>query len=194
MYKPQRHLTTLATLAALCGTATPGFAADGIRPLLGMSITGGGEKLASVSYDNGDTQAVRSGGLLHLFGGLEYQSGNFALQANIGYHVDDTAAKNGSVRFDRVPVELLGFWQVADSVRLGGGVRKATGAKISSSGAAAAVGSASFDGQLGVVLQGEYLFLGNKMSALLRYVAEDYQVYGQTISGNHLGLGLAYRF
>ncbi len=182
----------VATLAAFC--MTPALAAEGLRPVFGFSVTGGGETLASVTYTDGSTQKVKSGGLVHLFGGVEYQGAGYAVQANVGYHVDDTSARNGSVKFARVPVELLGFWQLSDTWRLGGGLRKASNAKITSSGAASNVGSATFEGKAGVVLQGEYRFWGETASVLLRYVAEDYTINRSTISGNHVGLGIAFRF
>ena len=107
-------------LMALAACASPTLAAEGFRPLLGATITGGGETLATVLYTDGSTQEVRSGGLVHLFAGIEYQGAGFAVQANVGHHVDDTSGRNGSVKFARVPVELLGFWRVSDSIRLGG--------------------------------------------------------------------------
>jgi hypothetical protein len=186
-----RPLTALA-LAAAC--STPALAADGLRFTLGTALTGGGEKLATVTYIDGDSQDVRSGGLVHLWLGFEHQTGAFTVQGNVGYHVDDTSAKNGSVKFKRTPVELLGFWHVSDSVRLGGGVRKATGAELNSSGAAASVGNFGFESKLGLVLQGEYFVTGDKFSVYGRYVAEDYTLSGQKISGNHVGAGVAYRF
>jgi hypothetical protein len=114
----------------------------------------------------------------------------------VGYHVDDTsAASNGSVKFSRLPIELLGFWQVADNWRFGGGFRKAGSAKLTGSGAAASVGRSTFSSKGGLVLQGETFFGTNQAtSAYLRYVTEDYELRGVSVSGNHLGLGIAHRF
>ena len=112
-----------AVLTGLAFVSTA-MAAEGIRPVFGMAVTGGGEKLATVVYTNGTTQTVKSGGLLHLFGGVEYEAASYAIQANVGYHVDDTNATNGSVKFARMPVELLAFWKATDAWRFGGGVRR----------------------------------------------------------------------
>lgn len=189
------HITRpLAALAMAAAFTAPAVAADGLRFTLGTALTGGGEKLATVTYTDGSTQDVRSGGLVHLWLGFEYQTGAFALQGNVGYHVDDTTAKNGSVKFKRNPVELLGFWHVSDNVRLGGGLRKSASAEVNSSGAASSVGNFGFESKVGLVLQGEYFVTGDKFSVYGRYVAEDYTLFGQKISGNHVGAGLAYRF
>lgn len=182
-----------AVLAGFAFVSTS-FAAEGFRPVFGMGVTGGGEKLATVVYTDGTTQSVKSGGLLHLFGGLEYEGANFAVQGNVGYHVDDTNASNGSVKFARMPVELLAFWKASDAWRLGVGVRKAGSAKISSSGAASNVGNITLDGKAGLVLQGEYAFWNDRGSVYLRSVTEKYTVNRVDISGNHVGLGFAFRF
>jgi opacity protein-like surface antigen len=191
-----KHLATACTLA--CLAMTTAHAADGFKPVLGVSVTGGGDTLATVSYTNGDSQNVKSGGLLHLFGGVEFKTGAFALQANVGYHVDDTNAKNGSVKFSRNPIELLGFWHAADSFRLGLGARKAGSAKLSSSGAAASIGSLKLESKAGAIVQGEYLYNGGNGSVFLRYVSEKYTVgtgsSKASVSGNHVGLGVSYRF
>jgi hypothetical protein len=191
-----KHWAAACTVA--CLAMSTAAAADGFTPVLGVSVTGGGDTLATVTYTNGDKQNVKSGGLLHLFGGVEFKSGAFAVQANGGYHVDDTNAKNGSVKFSRNPVELLGFWHAADGFRLGLGARKAGSAKLSSSGAAASIGSTKLDSKAGAVVQGEYLYNDAKGSVFLRYVSEKYTVgtgsSKANVSGNHLGLGVSYRF
>jgi hypothetical protein len=188
------HNHKLAVLALAALTTLPALAADGFSPVLGATLTGGGEKLARVDYTDGNSQTIKSGGLIHLFGGFEYQAGSFAVQANAGYHVDDTTAKNGSVKFSRWPVEVLGFWQVADHVRLGGGLRKTGSAKLSSSGAASGVGGLTLQGGMGAVLQGEYLFGAGRYGAHGRFVSEKYKVDGKSVSGNHVGAGVSVRF
>jgi len=192
---PMSVKSTLA--AALCLACATTHAADGFKPLLGVSLTGGGKTLLSVEMENGDTQRVSSGGLVHLFGGFEFRAPDSPLtfQANVGYHVDDIGASNGDASFSRVPLELLAFWNTADNFRLGGGVRKATGAKFRSSGAAD-VGDFNMRTSVGFVLQAEYLF-GQHHSLFVRYVDEKYKSSLLTdgeVSGNHGGLGYAFRF
>ncbi len=188
------HVRSIAAMALATTITLPALAADGLRPVVGVAVTSGGETLATVRYTDGSSQNIKSGGLIHLFGGVEYRSGSLALQANVGYHVDDTSANNGSVKFSRMPIELLGFWHASDTWRFGAGFRKAGSAKLSGSGAAASVGNFSFNGKGGLVLQGEYFFDNDKASTYLRYVTEDYTLRGFSVSGNHAGLGLAYRF
>ena len=187
-------IKTCAALLAAFASVSTAMAAEGLRPVFGMAVTGGGEKLAAVVYSNGTTQTVKSGGLLHLFGGVEFEAASYAIQANVGYHVDDTNATNGSVKFARMPIEFLAFWKATDTWRFGGGLRKAGSAKISSSGAASNVGGTTLDSKAGLIVQGEYMFWGQNGSAYLRYVSEKYTVNRVDISGNHVGLGVAFRF
>lgn len=188
---------TLCVGAALALTfAAPSFA-EGLRPVIGMGLTGGGKTLLKVEMTDNSTQRISSGGLVHLFGGVEYRApeSQISFQANVGYHVDDIGASNGDASFSRVPFEVLGFWHTADNFRIGGGLRKATSAKFSSSGAAE-VGDFNMRTSIGFILQGEYLF-GEHASVFLRYVHEDYKsslLAGGEVSGDHGGLGMAWRF
>jgi hypothetical protein len=195
------RLVGTALIAVVAATACGSVAAQtdpaagagsGLRPVLGITLTNGGEKLATVSYTDGSSQNIKSGALLHLFGGFEFDLGSAVVQATIGYHVDDTNATNGSVRFVRYPVEVLGFWKLADSWRVGGGARKALNARLTSSGAASSLGGAELEGEAGLVLQAEYLF--GQGSVFGRVVREDYAIGRAKTGGNHIGLGVAYRF
>jgi Outer membrane protein beta-barrel domain len=191
MRKSQLIVLVLAGLAA-----TASQAADGFKGLVGATLTGGGETLVSVSYTNGTTETVKSGGLVQVFGGFEYQAEGspFVIQGNLGYHVDDTTGKDSSVRFTRFPMEVLGLWQANDQLRVGLGLRKALNTKVSSSGAASSsIGNTQFDSKVGAIVQGEWL-IGPSASLFLRYVSEDYQVGRSTVSGKHVGLGATYRF
>jgi hypothetical protein len=186
-----KHITA-AALAALA-FAAPSHALEGFKPLLGAAVTGGGETLVTVPFTDGTSQDIRSGGLLQLFGGFEYQAPEspFAIQVNLGYHVDDTTATNGSVKFARFPFEVLGFYQFNETYRLGLGLRKANDVKLTSSGATS-VGNYKFTGETGLILQGEYLM--GAASVYLRYVSEDYKIGRASVSGKHVGLGVSYRF
>jgi hypothetical protein len=186
--------TFVASLALACAAA-PSFAGETVKAVFGITATGGGEKLVTVRYTDGSSQNIKSGGLIHLFGGAEFNPMDMlTLQATVGYHVDDTNAKNASVKFSRVPLELIAFWKPSDSFRLGGGLRKANSAKLSGSGAASDLGTTKLDSKLGGVLQGEYLFSANA-SMFVRFVAETYSVKGgPDVSGNHGGLGISFRF
>jgi hypothetical protein len=184
-------LATLALTLAAAGAAQaqglnraralPGFA--------GFGLMGGGKTLATVQYTNGDTAKVHSGGLVDFRAGLDWHTPGspFALQASVGYFVDRNSARNGSVRFQRYPFELLGFGYVSDKLRLGGGLRATTGAKLTGNGFASGVGNTSFKTSTGLVLEGEY-FPTRHVGITGRFVSEKYTApNGVKISGDHIG-------
>lgn len=185
--------------AALALALSPSFAAEGFRPVLGAEFTGGGETLIDVEYSGGAHRKISSGGLMHVFGGVEYTAPDapWTVQATVGYHFDRASASNGSVSFSRVPFEVLGFWNANPNWRLGGGLRKATSSKFDVSGMLNDYATDfNMRTSLGFVLQAEYLF-GEHGSLFLRYVDEKYKsnyLVGGEVDGSHGGLGFAWRF
>jgi len=193
-----KTVLTAATLAL--AAAAPAFAVEGFRPVVGIELTGGGKTLVEVEFE-GDrpNQKISSGGLTHIFGGVEYRdpNGQFAIQTTIGYHFDRVDAKNASLSFSRVPLEVLGFWNANEHIRLGGGLRKAFNSRFETSGDASNdFSDFNMRSSIGFVLQGEYMF-GEHMSVFLRYVNENYKsshLVGGEVDGDHGGLGFSYRF
>jgi hypothetical protein len=190
--------TLFASAALALAIATPAHA-EGLRPVLGLDLTGGGESLISVEYNGGTRREISSGGLMHVFGGVEYTEPGAAwtIQATVGYHFDRASASNGSVSFSRVPFEVLGFWNVNDHWRLGGGLRKATSSEFDVSGVLNDYATDfNMRTSVGFVLQGEYQF-GQHASVFVRYVDEKYKsnyLVGGEVDGSHGGLGFAWRF
>ena len=191
--------------AALAPTlAHAGLDSDNpIHPLVGLALTGGGDKLASVDYTNGGSKDITAGGLVQIYGGLEYheKGSPFGFQGTIGYHFDNTSANNGNQRFQRWPIEGIALFNVAQQFRLGLGARYAAAAKFTSDGAGY-VGNADFKSRLGAILMGEWLITPS-MGLQLRYVSEKYRVEGvdnngapirATIDGSHGGIGFNYYF
>jgi hypothetical protein len=190
----KKHLLGALALLAAAGAHAQ---SSNVHGFVGMAITGGGKTLVTVQYSDGSSHNITSGGLVDLKGGFEYrQSGSpLSIQASVGYHVDNTSASNGSVRFSRFPVELLGFWNANEKFRVGGGLRVATGAKLSGSGAASNLGSTSLGSNAGVVVEGEYFF-APQVGATLRWVDEKYTLPNGAgkVDGSHVGVRLNYYF
>jgi hypothetical protein len=193
-----KQIIALAALAASALAPTLAHAGldsgNPVHPLVGIAITGGGDKLSTVDYTNGDSQDITAGGLVQLYGGVEFhQPGSpFAVQATFGYHVDSTHARNGNQQFSRWPIEAIALFNVAPKFRLGVGARYASSPKFTSDGAGH-VGNADLKAQVGGILMGEWLFLPS-MGVQLRYVHETYKLDGISIDGSHGGLGFNYYF
>jgi hypothetical protein len=196
MKKPLAHLC-IGTALALASLGAHAY--DTSRPLrfvLGTGVTFGGEKLATVTYTNGDEQDIRSGGLVAYYAGLDVRATELmSFQATIGYHVDTSAgASNGSVRFTRVPVEVLGYFHVDDHIRLGGGVRLVGSPELKGRGVASNV-QQKYDNTTGVILEGEYAFT-RWLGVKLRAVSESYRPSngGARANGDHVGAYVNFYF
>jgi hypothetical protein len=158
-----------------------------VRGVLGLGLTGGGDTLATVVYTDGSTDSIKSGGLVHVFGGAEFRLGpQVTMQATVGYHVDETSGySDGSLRFSRYPVEWLAHYHVAPNFKLGGGARFVNNAKIDSRGVLSGA-RIDFDSTVGGVVEGEWMvtpWIGLK----LRYVSERYKADGVSVDANHGG-------
>ena len=80
---------TLICAALALGAAGAAQAAEDspIRFLIGGGLTFGGDKLATVSYTNGDSQDLRAGSLVQVYAGIDYRMGtDVSMQINAGYH------------------------------------------------------------------------------------------------------------
>jgi hypothetical protein len=193
-----KHFLALTALAAAAIAPTLAHAAmdtsNPVHPLIGMAITGGGDKLSSVEFQNGGSRDITAGGLVQIWGGVEYreQGSPFAFQGTFGYHFDNTSADNGSQRFERFPLELIALYSFDPKFRLGVGARYATSAKFKSSGAGD-VGDFNFKSQLAPMLMGEWLITPS-VGLQLRYVHETFKINGVSIDGSHGGVGVNYYF
>jgi hypothetical protein len=169
-----------------------------VHPLIGIALTGGGDKLSSVEFSNGGSKDITAGGLVQVYGGVEYheKGARMGFQATVGYHFDNTSARNGSQRFERFPIEAIALYNVAPQFRLGIGARYAAGARFTSSGAGEVGngdGDFKFKSQLSGMLLGEWLITPS-MGLQLRYVHETFKLNGTSIDGSHGGLGFNYYF
>jgi hypothetical protein len=196
------RLSALALAAALTfGAAFAGNASAQTQPaspfnfFLGAGLTFGGDKLAEANYTNGDSSKLTAGALLQLNGGVRFQAGEkVTISGSVGYHVDNANASNGSLRFDRFPVELLAHYAVNEQWRLGGGVRFVSGPELSSSGVASG-NNAKFDSATGAVIEAQYM-INPKSAVAIRYVSEKYGIQGFTgkVDASHGGVFFNYYF
>lgn len=179
----------IACLAALAAASGAHAQQGGVRGILGIGLTSGGDTLASVAFTDGSTADIRAGGLVHFYGGLEVRlAPQVTMQGTFGYQVDDTGSNaNGALRFSRYPFELLAHLQVNPYVRIGGGARFVNDARVSGSGVLSGV-EVDYGSTTGAVIEGEYLVMPN-IGLKLRAVSERYtpSAGGPSADGNHIG-------
>ncbi len=191
-------------LATLLGVATSASAqtavkAEPLRFVVGLGLAAGGDKLVTsvLVEETGersfvDTKAGNGAGPVL---GIDYRlSPAFSMQATVAYLTDMTEASNGSVRFSRYPIELIGYFHPSDTVRVGAGLRSVNNVTLSGSGYAEGY-DAEFGDTNGVLLEVEYA-PSPTWGVKLRGVKEDYKIrgYSKRISGDHVGLVASYYF
>ena len=187
----------LASLGAHAQTWVP--VEDGankpLRFVAGAGITYGGETIVTAHYVDGDDIDIDAGGSVAFLVGLDYRiNPQFSVQGTVGYHVDNAGGNNGNVRFERVPVELLGYYHVNDKVRVGGGLRYVTAAALRTSGVAD-IGDYEFKDTTSSVAEIEYLY-SHQLGFKLRYVNDRFKdkTFGDKVRGDHVGAFVNFYF
>jgi hypothetical protein len=170
-----------------------------VRGVVGGGLTFGGDTIATVTYTNADDAKVHAGGLVAFNGGVELQfTPLVSAQALVSYHVDRANASNGSVRFERTPVELLGHFRLNDWFRLGGGARYTSAAKFRATGFASSfLSNVDFEPTWGTVVEGEFFPL-KSFGIKVRYVSERFTAENRPgaarLDGSHGGVYFNYYF
>lgn len=175
--------SSFAQVAAVPARTVHGF--------VGIGATAGGDKLATAQYTNGDSASIRAGGGVYFTGGLDFRiNEQFSAQTSVNFHVDDQSARNGSLKFQRFPIEALAFYHINEQWKIGTGLRYVSGAKLSGSGAGE-IDDVKFDNTLSSVVEAEYLFTP-QLSVKVRYVNEKFEVKDRYYQGeakaNHVGI------
>ena len=197
----------MAVVLALMGVcALANAQASNWRFFAGLGIANGGETISSGNITN-TTSGLQTPYDVKTAGGLQFRLGTdyriaprLTLQGSIGYSVNDPMGYNGSLTFTTIPVELLGFVNLTEAMRIGGGVRK-TSAEMTATGVASnwpEVGT--YSSTTGAVLELQYLFpisageagyQKSQFGVSLRYVTESFSHNSVTYSGNHYEIGMA---
>jgi hypothetical protein len=192
----------LSLLAAGPVHAQAGAPRD-FRFALTAGLTGGGDKLGTVTFTDGTTQSIRAGGLVQIGAGFLWQpSGSpLALQTTFNYHVDSVNASNGDLRFSRYPIEVLGFYTGLGPWRFGGGARFVLDPTLTVDVPGTNL-TVDFEDTIGAVLEAGYRF-GSAVTVNLRYTVEKYKpkaasngavVTNTSVSGDSVGLNVVFSF
>ncbi|CAN5904912.1 hypothetical protein BH11PSE12_BH11PSE12_34430 [soil metagenome] len=208
MSKFVQRAVAIAALSTLAIAAQAAELSNGLHFVLNAGITGGGDTLATVNYVGGSSQNIKAGNLFQLGGGVLWHASTMPLETQItlNYHIDDTSATNGSVKFERVPLEVAAFYTGVQKWRFGGGVRYVTAPKYTSQINGGANETVDFKNSIGALVEAGYGFTPHAWLNV-RYVAEKYQpktytrngvatdVSGtRSFSGNHVGINFLYAF
>lgn len=189
------------------------FAAQADAPrlrFLGSVAYGwGGDQLITGSYTNGTGFELLAGTGWTWTAGADLRLfSRFHLQASVGQQRNRVTAANAEFNFQRTPVEFLGFVSVTDQFRVGLGVHKTYGAKVTGTDAGYGwSGTGNYETNLGGVLELQYLFYPaskSERSAVwgmnFRYISESFTLSaadggtGESKSGDQMVVGLVFYY
>lgn len=194
---------TQGTLAALTGALcllalTParadfgdyGWAPGSTRMAVDSGIGGGGDKLVTVTYTNGDTRTLYAGDGLYADLGVQHNfaDSDWSLKASVGFDYTAASGSNATVSFNRYPLDLLAIYSIGRS-HIGFGLTEHLSPRLDLDGLGP---NTDFDAAAGVVLQYQYWLFGVRLTGI-SYKASGCSS-GCSINGNSLSLYFNYVF
>ncbi|MFA7398896.1 MAG: hypothetical protein WCZ98_00265 [Sideroxydans sp.] len=183
----------------------------GLHMLINVGMTYGGDTVATAVFTNGSSTDIKGGGLLQFgAGGLyQFEQQPIALMLSANYHFHSVSGANGSISFDRLPIEALAYYTGKERFRIGGGVRIVNSPEADSTapGSGFDIKNITYKNTTGLVAEIGYQ-LSSEGWLNFRFVSEKYQ--GETAtayngataslasvspkSGSHLGVNFTYEF
>lgn len=119
------ELKVAATIALLSATSAMAQDHEGrIGFAVGADLEYGGDDVATVSFEDGDSQDVKAGQGVTVAAGMHYTSRGdmgFVARGTIGYKFVTTAADNADIGMDRMVYELVGGYQFDNGMWLAAG-------------------------------------------------------------------------
>ena len=167
----------------------------------GAMLTAGGDSVLKGRYTDGTKVDITTGSLVDLRFGVNVSlRPTVDIQTTLGIHNDGILSSDANASFTCFPLEVMGFYQLNNSYRIGVGLRKSLSAKLSTEGVANYVRDADYKSSVGNVLEFQYLFgeknLESKAKTALnfRFVKENFteKTYGYKVKGNHIGIGVIF--
>ncbi|NRA62232.1 MAG: hypothetical protein HRU25_15305 [Psychrobium sp.] len=137
-----------------------------------FGLTVGGDELAELEYDDGSNNDITAGGFGLVGAGLNFKlQDKFSLQLNAAYHWEVASAKNGDLTFSRIELEIVPYYQLNKSFRLGLGIAQHMNPELDSDSSS----NVKYDHSNGFVLSLVYQLPDSKSWIDFRYVNIEYK-------------------
>lgn len=161
-------------------TAGFGFVLEGVAEF-------GGDEVATVYFEDGDDQDVKTGqGVTAAVGG-HYRTAGFSywdFRATGGYKYVTTKADNADINISRLVWEVAADYVFPNKWWLGGGITHHSGIELDGDGYFEDV---EFDDATGYTLEAGWSFIG------VSYTGMDYKAYGETVDASNFGVFLIWK-
>jgi hypothetical protein len=146
--------------------------------LLRMNFDFGGDELIELQWDDGDETTLKAGQLMTFAAGVLYRRPDapWAVEATLGYKFDQANGDNGSIKFTRIPLDLVASFAHGGH-RIGGGATAHLSPSFSCDADGVCDGTIDYDTALGGILQYAYGFRVGANSGFdvgLRYTFIEY--------------------
>jgi outer membrane protein W len=172
-----------------------------------LGIATGGEKLASIRYDDDSSDSIKAGSGLALGGGLNYQiNSDWSVQSNLAYFFDSDNADNADIAITRLTLDVIPYYQINDDFKVGTGITYHLNPEFEYDFTNDANYNINFDNALGLVASVGYELQSINSWLEIRYTALDYEAskvkvanfsmdaQGEKVDANHFALNFHYQF
>ena len=191
MYAVKNLLLTLSLYLVAASAHAVEF-----KGVVGFGMDFGGDVLRSGTFSDGSTWEAKANQGLVLNGGVVMITGAFETQATVGYKFGGPQAKNGSITFDEMPLELMEFYRTS-IFRMGLGIAYLNSPKLVVD-IPTESSTTKFDNALAYVAQIGWAPEKSPFSIDLRYTIAKFKASGvanaKDINGNVVGLYMSYFF
>lgn len=191
-----RKSLLLVSMLSLCSLSYVTAQAAEFKGILAIGGDFGGDTVGTVVYKDGSTTEATVNNGLALNVGAVRIDGPLETQATVGYKFGGPNAKDGSITWNAIPVELIEFYRVS-AVRMGLGFSYNINPRLEIN----VLGTRqtyNFDNALGIVAQIDWEPAKQSYNIALRYTVIQYKQSGvsnaQEIGGNMVGIYVNYYF
>ena len=161
-----------------------------ISPVFEFSAAFGGDKIATLQFNDGSTQDIVTGNGVTLSAGADIvlPIADLGVRGMIGYKFSTTKASNADITKTAIPIDLLVFKKFLLLHRVAFGLSYHLSPKLNGDGTF--LGDIEFDNAPGITAQ--YSFLLDNLEISAAYTIMKYKANGGELKADHVSIKLAY--
>ena len=188
-YKTGTRIARLAIpLAAVLALSATSARAWDVGPMFKFGWDTGRNILLQVPFSTGPSQQIRVNEGLYGGAGIAVINDSRTLEGelSVSYKAKLVTGDDGQVDWNRIPIDLLGFYRT-QNFRFGGGLTYHTFVRLRGTGNAQMF--QEFENALGAIAQIDMLF-GERGSIGVRFISLEYKAKGIDYKANSNGIGV----
>lgn len=162
---------------------------EGLRYLLELTASFGGDELGTIIFENDEEQEISSGNGLTFTAGIDYPlpTSNFGVKAGLGYKVSFSKANNADVKKSAIPLDIIPYYQIKRH-KIGAGITYHINPTMDWD----TLGPKwEFDNALGYMMEYSYEFTSLQLSAAYTIIEYKLASIG-SFNTNHVSIKMAF--